>query len=158
MLLHAISPAQFRRTSAARMLASKLVYHLGETLRYHGRQRWRYAAGRGQAVLRDGAPQRPRAKAGEPASFAQLLYDAALAYDPQPYDGAVALFQPASRPTVYDFRPGWAEVVRGHFTAYEVSATHWTLLDEANVGQLGTTMNACLMRAQGAPLRRTAAE
>ncbi len=146
VLLHSVNPVQFRRTAKVAALTSKLRYHLGQVLRQRGGERWRYALGRGEAVLRDALPR--GAGADAPASFAEILYNAALHYEPQPYDGAVALFQPDSRPTVMDYRPGWIEVVRGAFTAYDIPATHYTLIEEANVGRLGRTMNAGLARAQ----------
>jgi amino acid adenylation domain-containing protein len=156
VLLHTVNPAQFRRTSHVVAMTSKLRYHLAQALLQHGRQRWRYALGRGEAVLRDALPH--GAGADAPASFAQILYNAALHYEPQPYGGAVALFQPDSRPTVMDYRPGWLEVVQD-LRAFEIPATHWTLLEAGNVEFLGATMNHCLARAQAAAVRRaTAAE
>jgi thioesterase domain-containing protein len=157
VLLHAVSPAQYRRTGGLALLKSKLAYHAGEMLRRRGRQLWRYLRGRGQAALRD-HPRQIRPKAGEPPSFAQLLYHAAATYEPQPYGGAVALFQPDSRPATYDFRPGWDAVVGRGLTSYDIPATHWTLLDAENVGCLGATMNACLARAQAAARPVIAAE
>jgi amino acid adenylation domain-containing protein len=157
VLLHAISPAQYRATSRLALLKSKVGYHVGEMRRRRGRERWHYLAGRSQAALHD-QPRQLRPRVGGPASFAQLLYHAAETYQPQPYGGAVALFQPESRPTAYDFRPGWAAAVRGALTSYDIPATHWTLLDEDNVGCLGATMNACLKRAQDADRPLAAAD
>ena len=46
------------------------------------------------------------------------MVQAAFAYEPPPYDGAVTLFQAADTPDVYDYQPGWADVVKGELGSY----------------------------------------
>ncbi len=148
VLLHAVSPVQYRRTSSLAQLVSKVRYHLAQMQQQPGGKRWRYALNRGQAAARDAARLPHDANASASPRFADILADAAVNYTPTAYPGAVALFQPMSRPEIMDFRAGWSEVVQGAFTAYDTRATHWTMLDEGNVGALGQAMSAALAAAQ----------
>jgi thioesterase domain-containing protein len=77
-----------------------------------------------------------------------VLDNAALHYETPPYAGDVALFQPADRPDVLDYRQGWREVMRGAFATFEIPGGHRTMLEEPHVAELGARMAACLRRAQ----------
>jgi hypothetical protein len=41
-------------------------------------------------------------------AFDQKLFEAALLYDPRPFDNAVTVFQVEIRPRVFDLRDSWA--------------------------------------------------
>jgi thioesterase domain-containing protein len=60
----------------------------------------------------------------------------------------VALFQPADRPDLLDYRPGWRDVVRGAFAAFEIPGGHRTMLEQPHVAELGARIKGCLRRAQ----------
>ena len=85
---------------------------------------------------------------GEALALNKILDHAGIRYQPKPYGGDVALFQPADRPDALDYRPGWREVVRGAFASFEIDGTHSTMLEEPYVGELAARMSACLRRAQ----------
>jgi hypothetical protein len=51
-----------------------------------------------------------------------VLDNAALNYETPLYAGDIALFQPADRPDVLDYRQGWREVVLGGFATFEILA------------------------------------
>ena len=74
---------------------------------------------------------------------------AAYDYRPPAYDGDVALFQPADRPSVLDARPGWARLTRGRFAAYEIPGGHSTMLQQPDVRHLADRMREALHAAQG---------
>lgn len=149
VLVHATNPTHYRRIGARQLRASKLRYHLTTLLRLKGTERWRYARDRLQAI-KEAASDRFRAPRAleETLSLARVLDDAAMRYDTPLYAGDVALFQPADRPDVLDYRPGWREVVRGAFASFEIPGGHRTMLEEPHVAELGARMMACLRRAQ----------
>ncbi|MBV8167735.1 MAG: AMP-binding protein, partial [Alphaproteobacteria bacterium] len=145
LLLDAVNPVQYRGFGRVAVSVSKLKFHLGHALVQRGGG-WRYAAARGRGALRRVVQNVNPACL--PPEFEDLLERAALDYVPAPYDGDVTLFQPAERPDVFDYRPGWRAVVRGTFTACDVPGTHRTVLDPPQVRELGAAMRACLARAQ----------
>jgi hypothetical protein len=91
---------------------------------------------------------------GRPAAapqgyFSDGIIDAtAMNYEPLPYAGDTALFQPIERPTIFDYRPGWADTVRGELLAFDVPGGHHTMLQQPNVRVLGEKLRAWLERAQ----------
>jgi thioesterase domain-containing protein len=163
VMVHSTNPVHYRRISPQKMRASKIRHHLKTLLRLDGASRWRYAVDRFRGVtesLRDRL--RPAQAMEEVLWIGSVLDNAALHYETPFYAGDVALFQPADRPDVLDYRQGWREVVRGAFASFEIPGGHRTMLEEPYVEELGARMNACLRRAQmqtkrAAPPRRAAA-
>ncbi|HEV8015713.1 MAG TPA: amino acid adenylation domain-containing protein [Stellaceae bacterium] len=149
VLVHATNPVHYRRIGESRLRASKIRHHLANLGRLNGAARWRYAADRLRSV-KDATIDRFRAPQAveQTRSLARVLDHAALCYETPPYAGDVALFQPADRPDVLDYRPGWRDVVRGAFAAFEIAGGHRTMLETPYVAELAARMNACLRRAQ----------
>ncbi len=147
LLAHAMNPAELRRFSRARITASKLRYHGAQLMRMNGADRRLYFAERARAVLdrMSGADEGPDAARGAQRI---ALDRAAWIYDPPPYGGDVALFQPVERPRLLDSRPGWGRVVQGQLTADEISGGHSTMLQPPYVEELGAKMREALVRAQ----------
>jgi amino acid adenylation domain-containing protein len=149
VLVHATNPVHYKRIGEARLRASKIRHHLAILGSLKGEARWRYAADRLRSV-KDALIDRLRAPQAveQTRSLARVLDHAALRYETPPYTGDVALFQPADRPDVLDYRPGWRDVVRGAFAAFEIAGGHRTMLEAPYVVELGARMSACLHRAQ----------
>jgi thioesterase domain-containing protein len=149
VLVHATNPVHFLRIGNLALGWSKLKHHLATLLRLKGRRRRRYAMDRVAGVFDRVAEwfHLPPASA-EVVALNKIIDHAAIGYAPKPYSGDVALFQPADRPDVLDYRPGWREVVRGGFAAFEIAGAHRTMLEYPNVVELAARMNACLRRAQ----------
>ncbi len=124
VLVHATNPVHFLRIGTAALWWSKLKHHLATLWRLEGRRRRRYAMDRVAGVFDRIAERfhRPPAIA-EFVALNKILDHAALRYAPKPYGGDVALFQPANRPDVLDYRPGWRDVVRGAFAAFEIAGS-----------------------------------
>jgi amino acid adenylation domain-containing protein len=162
VMVHSTNPVHYRRISPRKMRASKIRHHLEALMRLDGAARWRYAVDRFRGAmegLRDRF--RPPHTVEDVLWIGSVLDNAALHYETPLYAGDVALFQPADRPDVLDYRQGWREVVRGAFATFEIPGGHRTMLEEPYVAELGARMNACLRRAQmqtkrGAPKRRAA--
>jgi amino acid adenylation domain-containing protein len=159
VMVHSTNPVHFRRITKTAMRRSKIRHHMQMLLRHKGKDRWTYAMERLRGIL-DEATERFRAPVtiGESVGFNKILDHAALHYEPEPFAGDIALFQPADRPDVLDYRPGWREVVRGAFASFEIPGAHRTMLEAPYVAELAARMNACLRRAQlhmqRAPLRK----
>jgi len=162
VMVHSTNPVHYRRIGPQKMRASKIRYHLKALLRLDGPSRWRYAVDRFRGVmesLRDRV--RPPQAVEKVLWIGSVLDNAALYYETPLYAGDVALFQPADRPDVLDYRQGWREVVRGAFATFEIPGGHRTMLEEPFVEELGARLDACLHRAQmqtkrAAPQRRAA--
>ena len=149
VLIHATNPVSFRRISAQRLRTSKIKHHLAMLARLKGTARRDYAMDRVRGVMGGVTDRFRRTEAiEEKLALAKILDNAAMHYETPPYAGDVALFQPADRPDVLDYRQGWREVVRGAFAAFEIPGGHRTMLEAPYVTELGARMSACLRRAQ----------
>ncbi len=148
-LVHATNPVHYVRMGDRRRRWSKLKHHGKTLLRLKGRARWRFIADK-FATVGDRVAEffRVPPTTGEAIALNKILDHAGIRYQPKPYGGDVALFQPADRPDALDYRPGWREVVRGAFASFEIDGTHSTMLEEPYVGELAARMSACLRRAQ----------
>ncbi|HVA15056.1 MAG TPA: amino acid adenylation domain-containing protein [Stellaceae bacterium] len=150
-MVHAPQPDQFRQIGGVQLRASKLRYHWAVTRRLKGEQRRRYLKDRLRGIFDDVVDQLSVSASGtDKAMLAlqSLINNAAHYYSPAPYAGDMALFQPADRPDVLDYRPGWRSVVRGGFASFEIPGGHRTMLEDPFVAELGARLNACLRRAQ----------
>jgi thioesterase domain-containing protein len=149
VLVHSTNPVHYRRIGANQLRASKIRYHLSTLLRLKGAARWHYVTDRLRGV-KDSVTDRfrPPPAFEQTLSLARVLDNAALRYETPQYSGDVALFQPADRPDVLDYRPGWRDVIRGAFASFEIPGGHRTMLEEPHVAELGARIMACLRRAQ----------
>ena len=151
VMVHSTNPVHYRRITKTAMRKSKIRHHMQMLMRHKGRDRWTYAMERVRGIFEE-ATDRFRAPDtvgnGEGVAFNKILDNAALHYAPEPFAGDIALFQPADRPDVLDYRPGWREVVRGAFASFEIPGAHRTMLEAPYVAELAARMNACLRRAQ----------
>jgi thioesterase domain-containing protein len=145
-MVHSTNPVHFRRIGRTALGISKLKYHLIEAVRQRSETRWRYVLERFDGLLQ--SLSRSLVNSDRPTTFDVMLDEAALDYVPQPYQGDVALFQPAARPDVLDYRPGWAEVVRGEFAAFDIPGAHRTMLEHPNVQKTAARLRACLNSAR----------
>ncbi len=149
VMVHSTNPVHYRRITPRKMRASKIRHHVKTLLHLDGAARWHYAVDRFRGVaesLRDRV--RPPRAMEEVLWIGNVLDNAALHYETPLYAGDVALFQPADRPDVLDYRQGWRDVVRGAFATFEIPGGHRTMLEEPHVAELGARMKACLRRAQ----------
>jgi amino acid adenylation domain-containing protein len=164
VMVHSTNPVHYRRISPRKMRASKIRHHLAALMRLDGAARWRYAVDRFRGMMEGMRDRfRPPHAVEDVLWIGSVLDNAALHYETPLYAGDVALFQPADRPDVLDYRQGWREVVRGAFATFEIPGGHRTMLEEPYVAELGARMNACLRRAQmqtkrTAPRRRAIGE
>ena len=78
------------------------------------------------------------------------LFQACNHYVPQPYSGAVAVFQPVERPTGrhWDMRQVWRKLIRGPFESYDIAGGHDGMFQEPYVKVLASTMKNSLEHAQ----------
>ena len=123
VMVHSTNPVHYRRISPAQNARDKIRHHLKTLLRLDGTARWHYAVDRFRGVmegLRDRF--RPPQAMEDVLWIGSVLDNAALHYETPLYAGDVALFQPADRPDVLDYRQGWREVVRGAFATFEIPA------------------------------------
>ena len=157
VLLHSTNPTVWRSACAVAYQAGKLRFHLGESLRRRGRERWSYSSHHIGGILQRALSRTRGDLLGERLPAIDVLERAARAYEPAPYPGDVVLLQPAERPAILDYRSGWAEVVAGRLTACDVPGTHWTMLRQPLVRDLGAILGACLARAQEGVRARTLA-
>jgi amino acid adenylation domain-containing protein len=147
ILLDAPNPASSRRVDRLSLILSQIRYHWPRLWRHRGGERRRYLAERIHGILSTfeflqvPACDRP---AELRAEFGRVVQD----YKPPVYFGDVALFQPTLRLDVLDFRPDWAERVRGELSARDIPGTHVTMLEEPHVWELGASIRAALLRAQ----------
>ncbi len=149
VMVHAANPVHYRRITPRQMRVSKIRHHLSALLRLKGAARRRYALDRLRGMIEPLFDRfHPPQEIEQRLSLSRVLDDAALRYETPAYAGDVALFQPADRPDVLDYRPGWREVVRGAFASFEIDGGHRTMLEPPYVAELAARMNACLRRAQ----------
>ncbi|TFI59011.1 amino acid adenylation domain-containing protein [Sphingomonas parva] len=145
---HAFNPVAFQRIGPLRMAASKARFHAGVWLRLPLRERLDYAKARAFGMLEEAGvaePDRPETR------YRQLrgaLERAAYGYRPGAYGGDVALFQPIDRPAVHDTRPGWADLVTGALTAYDIPGEHGTMWDQPNLASFGARLREAIIEAR----------
>ena len=78
------------------------------------------------------------------------LFNACNNYIPQPYSGAVALFQPVERPSGrhWDMRQVWHKLIRGPFESYDIAGGHDGMFQDPYVKVLASTMKNSLELAR----------
>jgi thioesterase domain-containing protein len=153
ILLHTANPVHLRRISALAVLLSKLKYHVGHVSRMRPLDGCAYLVARSRVAL---ARRRKRhdPPGDRPPGFGEIRDQAAFAYEPPPYDGDVALFQPTDTLDVYDYRPGWTDLVQGQLRSYTLPGDHTSMLEEPHVQALGAAMRSALLRAQAGGAHR----
>jgi thioesterase domain-containing protein len=151
VLLHATNPVHFQRIPKWPLELSRLKHHWDETTRRRGPELKTYLLGRAKGIFRrlGRSPALPE-EVRSLSEFNGVLDNAALHYVPKAYPGDVVLLQPLRRPHLLDHRLGWTEVVRGEFSAHDVPGTHFTMLEQPDIGELAARMRECLYRAQEA--------
>jgi amino acid adenylation domain-containing protein len=147
VLLDSTNPVSYRRIRRTAFILSQIRYYWPRFWRLWSEERLKYLAERIRGLFETFGILRVRPRDREQelrAQFARVV----LEYQPPAYFGDVALFQPMLRLDVLDFRPGWAERVKGELVAYDVPGSHVTMLKEPHVQELGALMSATLIRAQ----------
>jgi thioesterase domain-containing protein len=76
----------------------------------------------------------------------QRLDRAALDYVPKPHLGPVLLIQPAERPDILEYRPGWEAIALGDFTTIDCPGNHRTMLDPPNVQMVADAISIAFDR------------
>ncbi|MBX3593368.1 amino acid adenylation domain-containing protein [Sphingomonas sp.] len=144
---HSINPVSFLAITPARMRIAKARYHLAMWNRLPLAQRLTYAMDRARGVMEDvGAPEATH----DNPNFERVtrgLERAAYGYVPGPYDGALALFQPADRLSVLDTAPGWRPLAHGAFEVHDIPGTHDDLVDPPHVDVFAARMREAIDRA-----------
>ncbi|MBV9342744.1 MAG: non-ribosomal peptide synthetase, partial [Acidobacteria bacterium] len=89
---------------------------------------------------------RKRLRHGRLADLEQILYVAASAYQPQPYEGRITLFFCTERApeTGCDGQFGWGKLAAGGLEVYEIPGNHKTIFLEPNVDILAAALSTCL--------------
>jgi len=145
---HAINPVAFLRISPLRMKLSKARYHAAMWMRLPGPQRLAYARARARGVLEETGLADAELPETRYRKLRGALEQAAYGYRPQPYDGDVTLFQPIDRLDVLDTTPGWAEVVTGRLSAFEISGEHGTMFDRPFIEEFAGRLREATLHAQ----------
>jgi thioesterase domain-containing protein len=148
VLLHATNPVHFQRIPKWQLELSRLKHYWSETLRLRGPKLWSYLSTRAKGILRRVSLSPEPAEEARFLSVNGILDNAALHYAPKAYPGDAVLLQPARRPHLLDYRAGWQEVVMGELSAYDLPGTHYTMLEQPDVADLGARLRECLRRAQ----------
>ncbi len=97
--------------------------------------------------------KRPEPIAPHPAdALRAACSDAYRSYRPPKYPGDIVLFCAIQRDrwmdfSVADYLNGWSGLVGGEITVYNVSATHSTIFDPANLNELAQQIKQCLQRS-----------
>jgi thioesterase domain-containing protein len=151
---HTMNPVAFQQITSAQMRVSKARYHLGVWNNLPIGKRLDYAFDRARGLMEDVGVAEIAEREGRYRVFAAQMEQAAYGYLPPPYDGAVALFQPAERLAVLDSRPGWSEVVRGPLDSFDIPGTHGTMTEPPNVETFALRFREAISRAVS--LRRAA--
>jgi amino acid adenylation domain-containing protein len=154
VLAHAMNPTEFERIGWLGLRIAKLRFHLAQLVRQSRGQRLRYATARASAVLEEMRLSQKRVATGTHGALRAALDTAAYAYAPQPYPGAVALFQPHERVSVLDGVPGWRRVIDGAFEARDIAGGHRSMLEAPHVAEFGARLRTVLVRAQEADAGR----
>lgn len=147
ILLDSTNPVSYRRIRRKALILSQIRYYWPRFWRLWSEERLQYLADRIRGLFKTFGIQRDPPRDREEQLRAQFTR-VVLEYQPPDYFGDVALFQPMLQLDVLDFRPGWAERVRGELAAYDVPGSHVTMLKEPHVQELGALMSATLIRAQ----------
>lgn len=129
VLGHAINPVAYHAIGATNLRLSKVRYHWGMWRRLPLRDRWRYALDRFHGVMEETGIADAAIAEDHGRDRTAALENAALLYEPQPYDGDVAIFQPIDRLDVWDTVPGWCAVATGAVHAFDVPGDHGTITD-----------------------------
>jgi thioesterase domain-containing protein len=147
VLLHAGNPVHFRRHGKAAVKFSSFKHQLRLLGRMRHKELRDFAAERAKRLL---ARISPKADETAPTGhyFDGIIDRTAMHYEPKPYAGDAVLFQPIDRPQVFDHRAGWAEIVQGEFSDFDIPGGHHTMLYEPNVQELAARLAECLERAQ----------
>ncbi len=124
VLVHSVNPVHFHRLGTPSIQFSKFRYYWQKLRELRGAARWSYAAARFRGAIEPATPW---------LREASILHNAALAYEPSTYPGSVLLLQPAERPAILDYGPGWADVVTGRLTIRECPGDHCSMLEPPHV-------------------------
>jgi thioesterase domain-containing protein len=144
-LLGAPNPRHYAAIPRHERVKSKLQYHWNQMTCLDAAGASRYLVERARHQVQKHKPVQFR-------DFNRILEELALRYEPKPLHARVALFQGQDRPSMFDYAPGWREVVKGEFLAYDVPGNHSTSLEEPHVAVLAGKLRDCL--GQGPELRR----
>src|SRR5581483_3019298 len=130
-LIHAANPVHFRGLGTPSIQLSKMRYYWKKVRELRGAARWSYAAARFRGAVEPATPW---------LREAGILHNAALNYEPSLYAGRVLLLQPADRPAILDYGPGWADVVTGSLTIRECPGDHCSMLEPPHVEVVASTI------------------
>jgi thioesterase domain-containing protein/acyl carrier protein len=144
---HSINPVAFQRITAGRMRLAKMRYHLKAWSGLPLVRKLGYAIDRARGVLEEVGVAEAELPDSRYRANAAALESAAYGYDPGPYDGAVALFQPAARLDVLDTLPGWSEVVTGPIESHDIPGSHDTMAEPPNVATFAERLRQAIDRA-----------
>ena len=83
-----------------------------------------------------------------PLTFHQKLLQAVGRYQPAPFEGRVAVFQPVERPDIVDHATGWRKVVPGNVEQFDIPGDHGKMLEEPHVQAFANSLAGCLRHAE----------
>jgi surfactin family lipopeptide synthetase A len=160
------SPTRYEDVSLAariKLLAGRLGFHLANLRRLGFAGSRAYLRQRVRELRREIErlrwrtlyDLRLRLNRGRLADLEQILYVAASAHRPQPYDGRITLFLCTERPpeTGCDGQFGWGKLAAGGLEVYDIPGNHKTIFLEPNVDVLAARLGACLGRTMLFPLK-----
>ncbi|NEX91435.1 non-ribosomal peptide synthetase [Caulobacter sp. 17J65-9] len=150
LMLDPPHPGERRAVGRMAMAASKLRLHAGQIARRRGTERWAYLRDRLDGAVGRLEEALDPAEVGQQSRFGATIGKACLRYEPQPYDGAVALFIPEERPDVEDPGRAWAPLVSGPYSALDLPGDHGSMLKSPQVEVLASAMDEALRAARRA--------
>lgn len=149
-LIDSANPQHYRNLSlhdGAAMIVQRLQFHFSRLSQSGSAAMPRYLAGRFR-VLRHHIRWRTSRVNSAAEGLERILHRASAAYEPAPYEGAVAFFQSAERPRGphWDLHTGWLAAIRGRVRVYDIPGDHESMLREPQVQLFAGFLRGCLLR------------
>jgi thioesterase domain-containing protein len=153
VMLDTVNPAHYRTIPKYRMLASKAIYRLKQTLRTEIGAVFAHTADQWKGFLSQLQERQPEHE--DPFQIA--LGNAAGAYRPKPIRARVLAVQPSERPDARELKVSWArQIEEGEFEVRDVPGDHLSMFEEPHVAALALCLRNRL-RDNVVEIRRAAA-
>jgi len=149
MLAHPFHPGRARELGSIRLFASKVRFHIDQSMAQPKGERWRYFRERLRG-LSDAAAMRGGKEAVLQPKLRTQIDRSVSRYSPPDYDGDVMLFQPEEHPIALDFIEDWRKHVKGRFDAFTLPGGHRTMLEMPYVETFAQHIREALARAKQA--------
>lgn len=133
VVIDCANPTHFRTIPKYTLIASKAVCHLKRILHTEIGEAIEYARQRAKGLFTQVLDRQP----AEAGPLENVLYNAAIAYDPKPIQARVLVVQPVDHPAALDLRTSWAELSKyGNLEVSDIPGTHASVFEEPRVATL----------------------